>query len=92
MPESKHRRKNKTRPRPRNVAGPKKNPEPSPPWVPVVGVSLLVAGVLVILLGYLPVVQEITANWTWLGLGQNWTLVIGFIMLTAGFGFLTRWQ
>lgn len=92
MPESKHRRKNKRRPRPRNVAGPTKNPEPSPPWVPAVGVGLLVLGVVVILVGYLPVVQDITQGWGWFGLRQNWSLVIGFIMLTAGFGFLTRWQ
>lgn len=90
MPESKHRRKNKRRPRPRNVDPPPKNPEPSPTWVPATGASLLGLGVLVILLGYLPVVQDFTRELP--ALGSNWTLVAGFVMLSVGFGFLTRWQ
>ena len=90
MPESKHRRKNKNRPRPRNVTPPERNPEPSPPWVPITGVSLLGVGVLVILLGYLPVVAEFTAGLP--ALGSNWTLVTGFVLLVAGFLLLTRWR
>ncbi len=91
MPKSKHRRKNKVRPRPRNVEGPVKKPPPSPTWVPATGATLLILGVIVILLGYLPAV----GRWTSAhlpGLGSNWPLVGGFVLLTAGFGFLTRWR
>lgn len=91
MPESKHRRKGKTRPRPSHMAPPPKNPEPSPPWVPVAGTSLLVLGLVVILVGYLaPPVQRFFNDWP--VLGPNWSLGIGFILLLGGFGFLTRWR
>lgn len=90
MPQSKHRRKGRNRPRAYQTAPPAKNPTPSPPWVPKVGVALLVVGVLVILLGYLPVVQ----NWlaTLAPFFGNWGLVVGFVLLLTGFGFLIRWQ
>lgn len=90
MPESKHRRKGKRRPRPRDVAGPPSNPPPSPTWVPATGATLLVVGLLAILLGYIPAVTPLTSNLP--GLGQNWPLVIGFVLLVAGLGFLTRWR
>ena len=90
MPKSKHRRKNKTRPRPRNVEGPIKKPPPSPAWVPITGVTLLVLGIVIILLGYLPSIStRLQGLW---GLGNNWPLVGGFVLLTAGFGFLTQWR
>ena len=91
MPESKHRRKNKSRKR-KHQKRPVKNPEPSPPWVPRLGVTLLLVGVLVILLGYVPAVREarFIAGLPWLG--ANWSLVGGFILLTAGFGVLTQWR
>lgn len=91
MPESKHRRKNKSRKR-KHQKRPTKNPEPSPPWVPRLGVTLLLLGVIVILVGYVPGVRE--AGWVrglpWLG--ANWTLVGGFVLLTGGFGVLTQWR
>lgn len=90
MPESKHRRKGKRRPRPRDVAGPPVNPKPSPRWVPVTGVGLLGLGVAVILLGYIPAIAEQTARLP--ALGSNWSLVLGFVLLIAGFGFLTQWR
>lgn len=90
MPKSKHRRKGRSRPRAHETAPPEKNPEPSPTWVPAVGVGLLVTGVLVILLGYLPPINNAIS--TWPGLGGNWGLVVGFVLLAGGFGFLTRWQ
>lgn len=90
MPESKHRRKNKNRPRPRQIAPPERNPEPSPAWVPIAGGSFLGLGVLVILLGYLPVVAARTSGLPLLG--SNWTLAGGFTMLVVGFLFMTRWQ
>jgi hypothetical protein len=94
MPESKHRRKNKSRPR-QNVhsAPPPKNPEPSPTWVPATGIGLLLAGVIVIIMGYFPFVEEWTSqNLTLFNFGANWTLIIGFVLISVGFGFLTRWR
>lgn len=92
MPESKHRRKNKNRARARHVTPPPSKAPPSPPWVPRVGVGLLVVGVLVILLGYVPAFRD--AGWVRsLPLLQaNWTLVGGFVLLTSGFAVLTRWR
>lgn len=91
MPESKHRRKGKVRKRPTRNAPPPRNPEPSPPWVPVVGTSLLVGGLLVILAGYLVrPLQQLTSDWPLLA--ENWSLAIGFALLIGGFGFLTRWR
>ncbi len=90
MPESKHRRKGKVRPRPTRSAPPVKNPAPSPNWIPATGVGLIIGGVAIILLGYLDFVQTRTAGLP--ALGSNWPLVFGFILLTAGFGFLTRWR
>lgn len=92
MPESKHRRKGQSRPRPTRNAPPVKRPAPSPAWVPVVGTTLLVLGVVVIIAGYLPAVGRLTSGWGLLGLRANWPLVIGFLFLTGGFGVLTRWR
>lgn len=91
MPKSKHRRNNKTRPRKSTKSGPPvKAPEPSPPWVPRTGASLIGVGVLVILLGYLPAIGDVID--TWPVFGPNWSLVAGFVFLAGGFGVLTRWQ
>lgn len=91
MPESKHRRKNKNRPRKsKRDVPPPRAPEPSPPWVPRVGLGLIIAGVLVILLGYLDPVSNALRNLPLIG--SNWSLVAGFVFLAGGFGVLTRWQ
>jgi hypothetical protein len=87
MPESKHRRKGRQRPRAHQTAPPPKNPTPSPPWVPALGVGLLIAGVAVILLGYL-----LLSGVSWPIFGANWGLVVGFVLLIAGFVVLTRWR
>jgi hypothetical protein len=87
MPKSKHRRKGRQRPRAHQTAPPAKNPTPSAPWVPALGVGLLIAGVAVILLGYL-LLSEVS----WPIFGPNWGLVAGFALLIAGFVVLTRWR
>lgn len=87
MPESKHRRKGRQRPRAHQTAPPPKNPTPSAPWVPALGVGLLIAGVAVILLGYL-----LLSGVNWPIFGANWGLVAGFALLIAGFVVLTRWR
>lgn len=91
MPESKHRRKGKDRPRQRDITPPpSRKRNPSPDWVPRLGVGLLVLGVAVILLGYVPAVASALEGLP--GLGGNWTLVAGFLVLLGGFGVLTRWE
>jgi hypothetical protein len=90
MPESKHRRSGKNRPRHYQTHAPERRPAPSPTWVPVTGAALLVVGVLVILIGNLPVVSAVTAGLPLLG--SNWSLVGGFLVICAGFGFLVRWR
>ena len=91
MPESKHRRKGQVRKRPTRNAPPPRNPPPSPSWIPVVGTSLLVLGLVIILAGYLVTpLQTWTASWPLLQ--QNWPLAIGFISLLGGFAFLTQWR
>jgi hypothetical protein len=87
MPKSKHRRKGTVRKRAYQKAPPPKNPTPSAPWVPATGVGLLVGGVAVVLVGYL---VDFTARWPLFG--QNWGLVLGFLLIIVGFVFLTRWR
>lgn len=91
MPQSKHRRGGKNRPREHQTHAPAKNPPPSPSWVPATGVALLVAGLLVVLIGYLDPVQDFTrANVP--VLQANVSLVVGFVLMAVGFGFLAKWR
>lgn len=90
MPKSKHRRKGRSRPRAYQKAPPVKHPDPSPRWIAATGVGLLVGGVAIIILGYLPVVADRVA--TWPPLGPNNFLILGFLVMIAGFVFLTRWR
>lgn len=90
MPKSKHRRSGRNRPREHQTHAPARNPDPSPTWIPKVGAGLLVVGVLIILLGYLPPVQSVISTWVWPG--GNWGLIVGFLVIATGFGFLTRWR
>lgn len=89
MPKSTHRRKGKTRKREYQSRPPERNPEPSPPWVPVLAVTLLVLGLGVIIANYV-VGGSITAGWP--VFGANWGLVAGFVFMLGGFVTLTRWQ
>lgn len=90
MPKSKHRRKGKARPRAYQTTPPVKNPDPAPSWIPATGVGLLVGGVVIIILGYLPAVADAVA--TWPPLGPNNFLILGFLVMIAGFVVLTRWR
>lgn len=76
MPKSKSKRDNYTPP-------PKPNPPPSPTWVPILGTALIGLGVLVILLNYM-------TNGT-LPLG-NYLIIVGFVMMAGGLGFLSQWR
>jgi hypothetical protein len=44
----------------------------------------------VLLLGNLPVIASLTSRLP--VLGQNWTLVVGILLVGAGFGLLMRWR
>lgn len=90
MPQSKHRRKGKNRPRPKQTVAPQRRPDPSPRWVPTTGVGLLIGGIAIVVLGYLPVVADAVA--TWPPLGPNNFLILGFVVMIAGFVVLTRWR
>ena len=90
MPKSKHRRSGRNRPRDYETHAPEKLPPESPPWIPRTGVGLLIAGLLVILVGYLPDVSDAMRGWVWFG--SNWGLVAGFVMLAGGLGFLMKWR
>ncbi len=81
MPESRHRRKGKSRPRERHVKGPPRKPDPSPTWVPATGVGLIVLGVAVVIVNYIPGLIE-----------RNWVLFAGFGLMALGFGFLMRYR
>jgi hypothetical protein len=90
MPKSKHRRKGRSRPRAYQTVAPVKHADPSPRWIPMTGVGLLIGGVALILLGYLPVVADRVASWP--PLGPNNFLILGFVVMIAGLVFLTRWK
>ncbi len=81
MPQSRHRRKGRSRPRPAAVEGPLTKPKPSPPWVPITGVTLILLGVVVVIVNYIPGLIE-----------SNIVLVGGFVLIAAGFVFLTQWH
>ena len=56
-------------------------PKPSPRWVPWVGLALIALGIVLILMNY------IIASFP----GGNYNLVIGFVLMAAGLGVLSRW-
>ena len=76
MPKSKSKREAYKPP-------PKPNPPPSPRWVPVGGVSLIVVGIALILLNYIfPSLIPI----------GNWSIIVGFVLMAVGLGFLSQWR
>lgn len=56
-------------------------PAPSPRWVPIVGLAFIGVGLIEILTHYIVI----------LPLG-NWNLLIGFLLMAIGLGFLSRWR
>ena len=90
MPRSKHTRGGKRRVRPQRERAPEKRPEPSAPWIAPTGISLIGVGALVLLLGNLPAVSRLVSDLP--GLGPNWPLVSGVVLIGAGFSLLMRWR
>lgn len=46
-----------------------------------VGVALILLGVVVVIVNYIPGLIE-----------SNWVLIGGFVVIATGFGFLTQWR
>jgi hypothetical protein len=90
MPQSRHTRGGKRRTRPQRERAPERRPDPSPRWLGPTGLGLVGGGAAVLLLGNLPVIASLTSRLP--VLGQNWTLVVGILLVGAGFGLLMRWR
>ena len=75
MPKSKSKRSTYIPPKPAK-------PKPSPRWVPIVGLALIVLGIVAIILTYA------------LGTGvlPSWTIFVGFGVMAAGLLVLSRWR
>lgn len=76
MPVSKSKRRRYTQP-------PKTKPKPSPPWVPIVMLGLLVLGVVDLVLYYLGVLP---------GGPKTLYLLVGFGLIASGFGVGVFWR
>lgn len=75
MPKSRSKRSSYRPPAPAR-------PEPSPRWLPPLGLGLIGAGILIIILNYfIPGIP-----------GGNAILVIGFVLMAAGLVVLSRWR
>lgn len=69
MPKSKHRKK---RSKPTSQAAPDApKPKSSPKWVPYLGVGLIVVGGLVVI-------------GTYVAVGADWLVLLGFLLMGAG--------
>ena len=76
MPKSKSKRSTYIPPKP-----PK--PKPSPRWVPWLGLTLIILGIVLILVNY---------NIEGLLPTGVWTLVIGLVLMGGELGVLSRWR
>jgi Cell division protein CrgA len=65
---------------------PKKKPKPSPRWLGVTILTVLLGGVAVIVLNYLGIEQILP------GAPRNLYLWIGLGAIAAGFGLATQWR
>ena len=75
MPKSRSKRSTYIPPKP-------PNPKPSPPWVPVLGMTLIGLGTLILILVYL--IPGLP--------GGNINLIVGFILMAGGLITLSRWR
>lgn len=75
MPKSRSKRSTYKPPKPAK-------PKPSPGWVPILGLSLIAVGSLILILMYL--VPGLP--------GGNINLIVGFIFMAGGLVALSRWH
>jgi hypothetical protein len=68
------------------AAGTVKKKKPSPRWVPVLAVALIVLGIAWLVVFYLT-----ETRWPVEEIG-HWNLAVGFGMLVASLGVLTQWR
>lgn len=87
MPKSQVRKKKVYTPptdiRPAATAGSKK---PSPVWLPITAVGLIVFGIGWLVVYYLSEQQAPVASW------QYWNLLVGFGSMVASLAILSRWR
>ena len=87
MPKSQVRKKKVYTPptdlRPSSTASAKK---PSPLWLPVTAVALIVLGILWLVVYYLSEQQYPVASW------EYWNLAVGFGAMVASLILLARWR
>lgn len=74
VPKSRSKRSNYIPPKPAK-------PKPSPSWVPLVGVALILLGVALVILAYVVALP-----------GGNLNLLIAFGLMAAGLLTLSRWH
>lgn len=79
MPKSKSKRRTYQPP-------PKPKPKPSPRWLGVTVITVLLAGVAVIVLNYLGIEQLLP------GAPRNLYLWLGLGAIAVGFGLATQWR
>jgi hypothetical protein len=79
MPKSKSKRRTYQPP-------PKPKPKPSPRWLGVTVITVLLAGVAIIVLNYLGIEQLLP------GAPRNLYLWIGLGAIAVGFGLATQWR
>lgn len=80
VPESRSRKKPTYTPPPA-----KAKPQGNPPWLVPVMLGLMIAGLLWIVVAYLTRME-------WPLPIDNWNLVVGFVLIIAGFALTTRWR
>jgi len=80
VPESRSRKKPTYTPPPKSA-----KPQGNPPWLVPVMLGLMIVGLLWIVVAYL-------TRMDWPLPIDNWNLVIGFVLIIAGFALTTRWR
>ncbi|MFC4337155.1 cell division protein CrgA [Salininema proteolyticum] len=86
MPKSRVRKKKVYQSKSGSTSSTGDHYEPSPTWVPVTAVSLIVFGIAWLVTYYLSGQQYPVAVW------QNWNLAVGFVAMVMSLLILSRWK
>jgi hypothetical protein len=90
VPESKSRKKKVLTPAPESSATPARQAEGSPRWLVPVMLGLMVLGLVWIVVYYLTS-SRVGGGFPVPPLG-GWNLLVGFVLIIAGFVLTTRWR